>query len=374
MTAGGHAGVAVDVGGKMLRSVWICAATATIVCATATGGYAEDVVDQRARRFVFTSPAERIVFLPMPAPSTYIAIDGTERRIVGMNLGSATAMRDGILGRLFPGMRSIPTDVTSGAGFMPNIEAILALRPDTVFQWATAGKDPIEMLDRAGLRTLGIRYGTQEDMAGYVEMMGLVAGKPERAAEIMRRQEERLEAITGAMTGLTDRQKPRVLSLGRTTDRFSAAGAGGYTDFYIQLAGGRNVAASERLAPGGVTLEQILTWDPEVVLLGNFDSAMPANLYADPRWQGVAAVRARRVYRVPLGGYRWDPPSLESALTWTWLAGLLQPDRTTFDLRADMRAWYRLLYGHELGDPEIDSILFAAANAGSVGYERYGKR
>lgn len=360
---------------ELITLAAMAAAAAFAAFLTVTGSArAQEVVDQRGRKFVFSAPAERVVFLPMPAPSTYIGIDGSERHIVGMNPGSAVAMRDGILGKLFPGTRSISTDVTSGAGFMPNVEAILALRPDTVFQWSTAGSDALELLDRAGLRTLGIRYGTQDDMAGYVAMMGVAAGKPERAADITRRQQARLDALTAAMKDLPEAARPRVMYLARATDSLSAAGPGTYTDFYIRLAGGRNVADGRRGAGGSVTLEQILAWDPEVVLLGNFDAAMPADLYADPRWQGIAAVRDRRVYRVPLGGYRWDPPSLESSLTWTWLAGLLQPGRIDDRLRDDMRDWYGLLYGHALTDEEMDAILFAKANARSAGYDRFGRK
>ena len=86
-----------------------------------------------------------------------------------------------------------------------------------------------------------------------------------------------------------------------------------------------------------MTIEQVLTWNPQVILLGNFDAAMPSDIYGDPRWQSVEAVKARRVYKFPLGGYRWDPPSQESALGWIWLAGLLHPEREPTNLRAVMR-------------------------------------
>ena len=334
---------------------------------------ATDIVDQRGHRFSFDKPVERVVFLPMPLPSTYIAIDGTDRHIVGINPSSSAAMRDGILSRIFPGVLDIPTNVTHGAGFTPNIEAILSLKPDVVFQWATIGRDPIEVLDRVGLKVLGIRTGTQSDTNAYVAMVGQVAGKEARATELIQRQEKRFADINSATSSLQPRQRPRVLYIGRYSDSLGVSGPGSYNDFYIQLAGGSNVASVSGTGRT-VTVEQILVWDPEVILLGNFDSAMPTDLYRDPRWQNVAAVKAQRVYRMPLGGYRWDPPSQESALTWTWLAGLLQPDRYRADLRGDMRDWYRFLYSHDLNDDEIDRILFTAENAGSAGYDRYSRR
>lgn len=332
-----------------------------------------EITDQRGRRFVFDTAAKRLVFLPMPAPATYVAIDGTERNIAGMNPASASAMRQGILGKLFPGFSRIATDITLGAGTNPNIETILALRPDAVFQWSTAGDDALAMLDRTGLRVLGMRYGTQEDMNGTIALMGQVAGKEARAAELVRRNEVLHAKITSAVQDVAAAQRPRVLHLSRASDSLGVAGRSSYSDFYIRLAGGENVAAD---VPNGrvVTIEQILTWNPQVILLGNFDTVMPADLYKDPRWQSVDAVRQRRVYRVPLGGYRWDPPSQESALMWWWLAGLLQPERTAQTLRADMRDWYQFLYGHALSDEEIDGILFVAENGPSAGYGRYVTR
>ena len=286
---------------------------------------AGEVVDQRGHRFSFDRPAERAVFLPMPLPSTYIAIDGTDRHIAGINPASSAAMRDGTLSRIFPTVLNIPTNVTQGAGFTPNIEAILALKHDVVFQWATIGSDPIDMLDRVGLKVLGIRSGTQSDTNGYVAIVGQVAGKEARAAELMRRQEERLAEIKSVTATLEAQARPRVLYISRYHDAVSVSGPGTYNDFYIQLAGGTNAASASGFGRT-VTIEQILVWDPEVVLLGNFDTAMPADLYGDHKWQSVAAIKTRRVYRMPLGGYRWDPPSQESALTWTWLTGLLHPD------------------------------------------------
>jgi iron complex transport system substrate-binding protein len=184
------------------------------------------------------------------------------------------------------------------------------------------------------------------------------------------RQDKERRAIETAMSGLGDMQRPRVIYFNRAAQTLRVSGKNTNNDYYIHLAGGRNVAADSP-PQSTVTIEQVLTWNPQVVLLGNFDAAMPSEIYADPRWQGVDAVRNRRVYKVPLGGYRWDPPSQESALMWIWLAGLLQPDREPAKLRAVMRDWFGFLYQHDLSDDEIDGILFAAQNGQSAGYDRY---
>lgn len=348
--------------------------TLTIILSSNHVG-AIEVTDQRGKVLSLPRAVERAVFLPMPAPSTFIAIDQDDRRIAGMNRASAAAMRDGILGRFFPGFGRIATDVTQGNTMLPNVEQILTLNPDLVVQWATEGDAPIAMLERAGLRVMGIRYGGQTEMAAYTTLLGAAAGQQRRAAEIMARQAAARAQIDRAMAGLAAQGRPGVLYLNRYNGALSVGGADSYIDFCIRLGGGRNVAAD--LPRGGrtVTVEQVLVWNPDVILLGNFDTAMPADLYADPRLQAVAAVRDARVYRMPLGGYRWDPPSHESALAWTWIAGLLQPGRLDdgqrADLRADIRDWYRFLYAQAVDDADIDAILFTAANGRSAGYARF---
>ena len=73
---------------------------------------------------------------------------------------------------------------------------------------------------------------------------------------------------------------------------------------------------------------------------------MPQDIYADPVWQDVSAVRSRRVYKVPLGGYRWDPPGQESPLMWHWLTDIAFP-RQQSGLRGKVTEYFRFLYNHE---------------------------
>lgn len=353
----------------MIRRTGI--ALALLVVAMSQPARAVDITDQRGHSIAFDKPPQRIVFLPIPGPATFIAIDGSERKIAGMNGYSASAMREGLLGKMFPGFAKIPTNVVTGAAdpsnFNPNVESILALRPDAVFQWATSA---IDVLERTGLPVLGMRVGSQAEIAGFITMLGQVAGNEPRAAAVLARQEEEKRRIEAAMSGVAESQRPRVLYFNRAAQTLRVSGRKAHNEFYIRMAGGQN-AVDENATQITVTIEQVLSWNPQVILLGTFDTAMPSDIYGDPRWQGLDAVKARRVYKFPLGGYRWDPPSQESALGWIWLAGLLHPERESSNLRAAMRDWFSFLYRHDLTDDEIDGVLFAAQNRQSAGYERY---
>ena len=111
----------------------ISIALAFIVAAIGQPACAIDITDQRSRTVAFEKLPQRVVFLPIPGPATFMAVDGSERKIVGMNAHSASAMREGILGKMFPGFAQIATNVVMGASdpsnFNPNVESILALPP-----------------------------------------------------------------------------------------------------------------------------------------------------------------------------------------------------------------------------------------------------
>ncbi|CAH0327824.1 hypothetical protein SRABI128_06499 [Microbacterium sp. Bi128] len=121
----------------------------------------------------------------------------------------------------------------------------------------------------------------------------------------------------------------------------------------------------------GVDVEQVLAWDPEIILLGNFDDAMPTDVYANPVWQSISAVRSRRVYKVPLGGYRWDPPGQESPLMWRWLTDVSFPSGNRSTLRDETNDYFDFLYRYQPSATELDKILWTEANGTSANYRQF---
>ena len=208
---------------------------------------------------------------------------------------------------------------------------------------------------------LGLKNtGTQEDVDAWVTMFAAMLGKPERAAEIKARSDKELAEIKALAAGRGS-AGPSILYFNRFTGGLKVAAANTYNDFYIKLVGGSNPATGKDPLPGsgmvGLDVEQVLRWDPEVILLGNFDQAMPQDIYSDPVWQNVSAVRSRRVYKVPLGGYRWDPPGQESPLMWLWLSDIAFPQARS-GLRGKVTEYFRFLYNHEPTAAELDKILW----------------
>lgn len=339
-----------------------------------TNRSAIEVDDQRGETLSFDQSVTRIVTLPMPAASIVVAVDRTAEHLVGMHDTSWVAIRDGILGTMFPDALDIPHDV-AGAEFAPNVESIMALEPDVVVQWADEGSEIVAPLENAGLDVVGVTYGTQQDLETWLSLFATMLGKPERAEEMIARLESEQQEVT-SLTSSASGSPPTILYFNRFADgELKVAGQGTYNDFYIDLVGGTNPASGDNGAAGtgmvGVDVEQVLAWDPDIVLLGNFDDAMPDDVYGDAVWQDVAAVRDGRVYKVPLGGYRWDPPSHESPLMWRWLSHLAFPSDEARTLREKVTEYYDFLYGQQPSDAQLDDMLWLDANRESADYQQF---
>lgn len=334
----------------------------------ATGEKSITLTDQRGKVLKFDGPVRRIVTLPMPAASIMIAVDRSAERLAGIHDASWVAARQSILGTMFPQVLKVPHDVGTQE-FAPNVEGILSLKPDVVVQWASQGDEIIQPLENAGLSVLGVNYGKLQDVGDWFRMFSTALGRPERGRAMASRLESDRATIAAAAAKRSARA-PRVLYFIRFSEGMSVQGAGTFNEEYIRLIGAENVSSDVK-GLVEVDLEQVLDWDPEVVVLGNFDDAMPDDVYNDRRWRDVAAVKARRVYRAPLGGYRWDPPSHESPLMWTWLSQIVFPDGTDGGLRDKIVDDYRYFYDHTPTQAEIDTMLWTEANGASADYDQF---
>lgn len=327
------------------------------------------VVDQYQNTITFDTPVGRIASAIIPVPSMIAGSDQSISRNVGVNSSAISLAKNGMLATMFP--EFLDTPVVSGPDFVPNVEQILSLNPDVVIQWGDKGDDIVAPLRNAGLKVILLKYGTQEDLEAWINIFGDLLDKKEEAQAIlasMSKDRQTVESIATANSATA----PRAMYF-YSTPETKVSADNTYMDFWITLAGGKNVARGAGKGTSvAVTKEQVLTWDPEVLVLGNFDAATPQGVYDDPNWASLAAVKNKRVYKAPIGGFSWDPPCNESNLMWLWVAQIFYPDASLdLDLRSRIRETYSALYAYEVSDVEIDRILHLEANSVSNGYDAF---
>lgn len=341
------------------------ARTATDTETAAAGDTAITVTDQRGKEITLDGPAEKVAFAVIPAPAMWAGIDGSYDRVAGINKSTLTANEAGIFGTMFPA--SLKTPVISASDFVVSVETLAEIDPDVVIQWGDSGNEIVDPIEAAGYPVVGLKYGTQEDLEIWIDLFSDLAGKSDRGDELIAHMHDRIAAITALADGVAD-ESPRVLTLSQAGDGYKTANAADYANFWITLAGGTQVAADFDTSGGSVSAEQILKWNPEVIILGAFDEMTPADVLADPALASVDAVKNGRVYKNPLGGYRWEVPNLESPLMWQWTFDILHPDQGQSDLRTQIADTFDDLYGYAISDDEIDQVLRLDVNSDATDY------
>jgi iron complex transport system substrate-binding protein len=143
-----------------------------------------------------------------------------------------------------------------------------------------------------------------------------------------------------------------------------ATGTGSFANFWLSSTGAENVARELKTSPRGISvnMEQILLWNPEVIYITNFCPTQPDDLYQNKLpgqdWSEVSAVKNRRVYKIPLGEYRWYPPSGDSSLMLKWMAKKNHPRLfADYDMRGEIRRHFKKIYNYPITEAQIDRVL-----------------
>jgi iron complex transport system substrate-binding protein len=256
----------------------------------------------------------------------------------------------------------------AGRGDTANLERVLRLGPDVLFDYGAVREPYISSADRlmaqTGLPTVLLR-GRFDVLPASYRKLGELVGKAARAEKLAAYASETLDLAERIRRDVPRSERPRVY-YGRDADGLTTAFAGSLNAEILSLVGARNVADdADEPGLGSVNLEQVLAWNPEVIVTIN---QAFYNSLQDPDgvWSQVEAVQQGRVYLAPERPFGWfdRPPSVNRLIGVRWLLQLFYPERTPGDLRDQVARFYELFYHVEPTDAQLDNLLVAAMPAG----------
>lgn len=120
-----------------------------------------------------------------------------------------------------------------------------------------------------------------------------------------------------------------------------------YQSDLISLAGGQNVAQDlEDSYWVDVSYEQLLAWDPQVILLASDAQYTVEDVLTDENLADCTAVQNGAVYQMPSKAEAWDSPVPGGILGAVWLAGQIHPDLMSAQQVEDIiEEFYQTFYG-----------------------------
>jgi len=231
--------------------------------------------------------------------------------------------------KFYPELSGIPVNSAEG---VPDVERLLKLKVDLVFY--PKGRSNMDRVTETGIVALcpfNDKYipSTIEEytiefkrqIMFFSEVLGSET-KP-RAEKYCRYLEDITSRVRNITSKIPDSRKPRVY-YGKLNDLCSTQGNNTIMKWYTELAGGIYLPKKLDKYFAVVNMEQIIAWNPDIVLLGMFGS-----FDAISNARGLDSLRAyknRNVFKVPTGVFCWDMTSCETALLPIFLGKKFHPD------------------------------------------------
>ncbi|MEA2937528.1 MAG: iron complex transport system substrate-binding protein [Alphaproteobacteria bacterium] len=246
----------------------------------------------------------------------------------------------------------------TGRGNTANLEVVLALKPDLILDIGSVTATYVSLADRVQEQT-GVPYalldGRFDGIANSYRVMGELTGRRDAAEALARYSEDTVKTIAGRIAAIARERRPRVYYA--RGPRGLETGLGGSINVETIELMAQNVAGETRGGLAVVSIEQVLLWNPDVIVTIDLDFA--ANVLNDRAWAPVAAVRARRVHLSPRLPFGWVdfPPSVNRLIGLWWLAKILYPDLFAEDLRALTSDFYQRFYHVKPSEAQIDRVL-----------------
>lgn len=247
----------------------------------------------------------------------------------------------------------------TGRGNTANLEVVLALKPELIVDAGSVTETYVSLANRVQEQT-GIAYallnGRFDQIPGSYRTLGQLVGRQKEAETLAAYAEATMKTVRERVATVPEGKRPRVY-YARGPRGLETGLAGSINVETIEFLGAGNVASGQRGGLANVSIEQVLTWNPEVII--TIDQDFATSVKSDPRWASIEAVKTGRVHLSPKLPFGWVdfPPSVNRLIGLWWLGKVLYPALFPDDLRAKAREFYKLFYHVALSDEQIERIL-----------------
>ncbi len=189
-----------------------------------------------------------------------------------------------------------------GDGLNPNIEVLVARQPDLVIFYPSAMNGAaMRRLTDLGIATSVLRTDRLSDVVTVTRELGRLTGHTDSADVLAVRFQNRIDSLSNTRLELD----VTVLILA-WWDPPIAIGHASFQHEMVEIAGAHNIFSDIRKPSAQVSIEEIASRDPELVIVFGRDDI--PEFVTRPEWQVVEAVKNRRL--LVFNGSEFARPSL----------------------------------------------------------------
>jgi iron complex transport system substrate-binding protein len=245
----------------------------------------------------------------------------------------------------------------TGRGNSANLESVLALKPDLILDVGSTSATYVSLATRVQEQT-GIPYalldGRFDATAAAYRLLGKLTQRD--AEPYAAYADDALLKIQTRINRIPESERPRVY-YARGPKGLETGLGGSINVETIEFLGARNVAGETKGGLATVSFEQVLKWDPEIIV--TIDRDFAASVRGDPLWKDISAVRSGRVHLSPKMPFGWVdfPPSVNRLIGLWWLAQIFYPEHFKEDIRVLTRDFYTRFYHVTPSDADLDRVL-----------------
>jgi len=313
------------------------------------------ITDAAGRKVELPAKVERVYAAGPPASILVFAV--APDKLIGWTSVWREAERPFIAQRY----ADLPTlGRLTGRGNTANVEVVIGAKPDVILDYGTVSPMLASLADRVQQQA-GIPYllldGDFDRMTEAILQVGRITNEEKRAESLARYAQDTVADINKRIAKISAARRPRVY-YGRGPQGLNTGLAGSISAEFIEQLGAVNVAAE--LGKGGlvqVSIEQVLRWNPDVVVTidPNFYGLAPKH----PLWRELPAIKAGRFHLAPNVPFGWIdfPPSVNRLIGLRWLARILYPQAFPEDLRPVVRDFYTRCYHQAPSEAQLDQLL-----------------
>jgi iron complex transport system substrate-binding protein len=310
------------------------------------------VVDQAGNSIEIAQPVRRVITPYSLATYLVYGVGAADRLVAGGFLGARTPVGAARMEAIDPRFPQLSGYVMNQREI--NVEEVANLAPDVILTSArSAWLDAVAELN---IPVVLFQGESPELLKESMALVGQIFGPnaAARAAAWSAYYDSIFSRVVEATADLTPEERPRVLLIGEEPLRVISGEM--YQTDIIAAAGGQSVSADLTGFWNDVNLEQIVLWDPDVIVIVPYGSVTPETITGSPEWSVISAVQNGQVYKMPSWVAPWDTPVPDSVLGIIWLAQRLFPGRVDLDCAAEAVTFYRTFYNYAIPEDEIAAV------------------